>query len=263
MEPLASTKNPRIKAVCELQEKSRERRKQGLFVVEGLREITLAIDAGYIVDTLFYCAGIAVAQQFVARPGLPISATPVTAEVFEKIAYREHSDGLLGVFRARPHSLAELCVSDNPFIIVVEAVEKPGNLGAILRTADAAKADAIIVCDPLTDIYNPNVIRSGIGCVFTQQIAVAASADAVAWLRSRNIALYAAALTAAEWYHQVDFTQPAAVVMGTEADGLSPYWLQQADACIKIPMRGQIDSLNVSVATAVITFEAMRQRNFR
>ena len=144
----------------------------------------------------------------------------------------------------------------------MEAVEKPGNLGAILRTADAAPADAVIVCDPHTDIYNPNVVRSSIGCLFTVQTAVCSNQEALDFLKKKNIHAYAAELNAAEFYQNVDFSHPSAIIMGTEADGLSSFWLKHADSRIKIPMRGKIDSLNVSVSTAILTFEAMRQRDF-
>jgi TrmH family RNA methyltransferase len=263
VEKITSLQNPRVKAVRELQEKSRERRKQLLFVVEGLREISLALEAGYRFDTLFYWDDLPVARAFVQRTENTLPAIPVSKEVFEKMAYREHSDGLLAVVHAQSHSLEALETGENPLIIVVEAVEKPGNLGAILRTADAAKATALIVCDPLTDIYNPNIIRSSIGCLFTQQIAVADSPGVLHWLRQQHILAYAAELQAAQWYHETDFTQACALILGTEASGLSSFWLQHADARLKIPMRGKIDSLNVSVSAAILTFEAMRQRNFR
>jgi TrmH family RNA methyltransferase len=146
---------------------------------------------------------------------------------------------------------------------VLEAVEKPGNLGAILRTADAAAVDAVIVCDPLCDLYNPNVVRSSVGCLFTVQTAVCSSQQALDWMRRHKINILAAELQASQWYHQTDMRLSTAIVMGTEADGLSSFWLNNADERIKIPMRGYIDSLNVSVSTAVLCFEAMRQRGFR
>ena len=164
--------------------------------------------------------------------------------------------------KPKQHSLVDLSIKNNPFIIILEAVEKPGNLGAILRTADAAQVDAVIVCDPQTDVYNPNAIRSSVGCIFTVPVAVCSSTEALAWLKQQGITSYAAELQASEWYQDVNYTTPSAIVMGTEADGLTDFWLNNADKRIKIPMRGKIDSLNVSVSTAVITFEAMRQRGF-
>ena len=259
---IISAKNIRIKAFCELREKSRERRRQGLFVVEGTREITLAIEAGYQFTALYFCAEMPTAAAFAESVGKAVPVQAVSREAFEKMACREHSDGLLAVAAARNTTFDELQLSRNPFIIIVEAVEKPGNLGAILRTADAAKADAVVVCDPLTDIYNPNVIRSSLGCLFTQQTVVAGAAETAAWLHAQRITSYAAELNATQWYHETDFARPCAIVLGTEAGGLSPYWLQQAGARIKIPMRGRVDSLNVSVSAAILAFEAMRQRGF-
>ena len=259
---ITSTRNSRIGDVLELQEKSRERRTQGLFVVEGLREITLALSSGHTIETLFVCENLGGFERFKAAYDLPKHVYMVTAEVFAKMAYRENSDGLLAVVPARNLKLVDVRLSTNPFVIVLESVEKPGNLGAVLRTADAANVDAVVICDPLTDLYNPNVIRSSVGCIFTQQVAACSSEDALQWLHANGIKTFAAELQAAQWYHETDFTQPSAIVMGTEAAGLTDFWLQQADTRIKIPMRGKIDSLNVSVSTAVLTFEAMRQRGF-
>jgi TrmH family RNA methyltransferase len=187
----------------------------------------------------------------------------VSLPVFQKMAYREHSDGILALVRTKSHTLGDLNLSNNPFVIVLEAVEKPGNLGAILRTADAAGADAVIICDPLTDVYNPNVIRSSVGCVFTVPLAVATGSDVFSFLKENEMQIFAAELQASRWYQDTDFTRPSAIIMGTEADGLTDFWIENADARIKIPMRGIIDSLNVSVSTAVLTFEAMRQRGFQ
>ena len=184
----------------------------------------------------------------------------ITPQVFQKVSYRTSSDGLIAVARPKSHCLSDIQLSDNPFVIILESVEKPGNLGAILRSADAAAVDAVIVCDPQTDIYNPNVVRSSVGGLFSVQTAVCTSDEAMAWLNQNKIASYAAELEAAEWYQDIDFRGPSAIVMGTEAEGLTNSWLNYATKRIKIPMRGKIDSLNVSVSTAVLTFEAMRQR---
>ncbi|MND45599.1 23S rRNA (guanosine-2'-O-)-methyltransferase RlmB [compost metagenome] len=186
----------------------------------------------------------------------------ISKDVFDKIAYREGSDGLIIVAEPKYLTLETLALSPNPFLIILEAVEKPGNLGAILRTADASQADAVIVCDPRTDIYNPNAIRSSVGCVFTTQIVASTNEEVLAWLRSKGITSYAAALTATEFYHETDMAKPCAIVMGTEATGLTDHWLSGANKQIKIPMRGKIDSLNVSTSTAILAFEAMRQRGF-
>ena len=178
------------------------------------------------------------------------------------MAYREGSDGILTLAKPKSHALENLSLEEDPFIIVLESVEKPGNLGAVLRTADAAKVSAVVICDPATDLYNPNTIRSSVGCAFTVPIAICTSEEALSYLKSKKIKTFAAELGASQWYHETDFTKGSAIIMGTEADGLTNFWLENADARIKIPMRGEIDSLNVSVSTAVITFEAMRQRGF-
>jgi len=263
VDPVTSLKNPKVANVVMLKEKPRERREQGLFVVEGAHEINLAVMSGFRLDALFVCDAVSGGALFARSLPESVSVFPVSSAVFAKMAYRENSDGLIAVMQAQTLPLDEVQLSANPFVIVLESVEKPGNLGAVLRTADAADADAVIVCDPHTDLFNPNVIRSSIGCVFTQQVAVCSSAEALRWLRACSISIYAAELEAAQWYHNTDFTPPSAIVMGTEKSGLTPFWLTHADARIKIPMRGKIDSLNVSVSAAVLTFEAMRQRGFK
>lgn len=264
MEIISSLQNPKIKNLVRLQTKAKERHEQQLVVVEGARELFIAMSNHYQPKAVYLC------PEFYAKSDYPqlLQQIPaslqvqLTPDVFRKVAYREASDGVLALLAAKPHQLSDLQLSDNPFVIILEAVEKPGNLGAILRTADAAKADAVIVCDPHTDVYNPNVVRSSIGCLFSVPVAVATSEQTLAWLHAHGIKSYAAELQASNWYHLNDYTQPSAIVMGTEADGLSRFWLDHADARIKIPMRGLIDSLNVSVSTAVLTFEAMRQRGF-
>ncbi|GHV20860.1 rRNA methyltransferase [Bacteroidia bacterium] len=265
MEKIASLQNSRIKQIGKLQTKARERKSAGLFVIEGAREISLAIEGDYSIESVLICRELFSKSDY---PNLLKRIQPnlqfeVSEAVFEKIAYREGSDGLLALAKPKSHHLNDLRLPENPFIIVLEAVEKPGNLGAILRTADASRANAVVVCDPLTDIYNPNIVRSSVGCLFTVPIAVCSNTEALEFMRSGKIKTYAAELNAAQWYHETDFTLPSAIIMGTEADGLTEFWLKNADARIKIPMRGKIDSLNVSVSTAVITFEAMRQRRFK
>lgn len=264
MEPISSLQNTRIKNIQKLTSKSRERKEQQLFVTEGARELSLALAGKYAVDSVFVCPGLFEKTDYPeVLKGIESQIIyEVTEPVFRKIAYREGSDGLIALLKPQDHSLEALKLPDNPFIIIVESVEKPGNLGAILRTADAAHADAVIICDPLTDIYNPNVIRSSVGCLFTVPVGVSTNEETLRFLKANGIRSFAAELTAASWYHEADFTAASAIVMGTEADGLTDFWLHNADARIKIPMRGAIDSLNVSVSTAILTFEAMRQRGF-
>jgi len=263
MEKITSLQNPKIKNIVKLS-KAKERKSQNLFIIEGARELSLALSAGYEVDSVFVCPELFIKTDYpLVLKSIPANQQyEVTEAVFEKIAYREGSDGLLTLAKPKNHTLADLKLSENPFLIILESVEKPGNLGAVLRTIDAAQADAVIVCDPATDIYNPNAIRSSVGCTFTVQTAVCSSQEALEYLHKRGIKSYAAELQASQWYQDTDFTHPSAIVMGTEADGLTNFWLDNADNRIKIPMRGKIDSLNVSVSTAILTFEAMRQRGF-
>ena len=263
MEKIFSLQNPRVKSFVQLSTKSRDRKKQNRFVMEGIREIKLAFDAGYVPDSLFVCRERIQedVMEWVLNLPASVDKIEVTPEVFNKMAYRETTGGLLAVSEFKQHTLSALVLDNNPFIIILESVEKPGNLGAVLRTADAAGASAVIICDPLTDLYNPNVIRSSVGCIFSVPLAVASPAETLAWLKERNISLYAAELNATGFYHDTDFTGPSAIIMGTESDGLTDFWIKNASAGIKIPMNGKIDSLNVSVSTAIITYEAMRQRN--
>jgi TrmH family RNA methyltransferase len=256
IETITSLQNSRIKNVVHLREKPRERSRQMLFTVEGRREINMAVLGGYEIESLFVC------PDFGERNGFPAKYVyEVSRKVFGKIACREDSDGFLALMKMKCNSLHDINISCSPFIIVLEAVEKPGNLGAILRTADAANVDAVIVCDPKSDIYNPNVIRSSLGCVFTVNTLACTSEEAFEWLKKNNITVYAAELESSQWYYNENYTGASAIVMGTESTGLSSFWLNSADKRIKIPMKGSVDSLNVSVSTAIITFEAMRQRN--
>lgn len=263
MEQITSIHNPRVKQIVQLS-KARERKEQGLVVVEGAREIGLALDAGHEPHMVYVCPEIFGKSEYpkLLDRIVPSRIMEFSQTVFEKVAYREGSDGLLALLKPKGHQLDQIKLKENPFIIILESVEKPGNLGAILRTADAAKVDAVIICDPLTDLYNPNAIRSSVGCIFTVQVAACTSSDCLDWMKTHRIRSYAAELRASDWYHECDFKGPSAIIMGTEADGLTDFWLSNADKRIKIPMRGVIDSLNVSVSTAVLTFEAMRQRGF-
>jgi len=264
MEKIKSQQNNRIKNIQKLFTKSKERKEQNLFVIEGARELHLALTSSYLLDSVFICSELFSETDYpeIKSEIHSTNIFEVTLPIFQKIAYREHSDGILALAEPKSHTLNDLNLPDNPFIIVLESVEKPGNLGAILRTADAAKVDAVIVCDPLTDVYNPNVIRSSVGCVFTVPMAISTQFGTFSFLKENRIRILAAELQASQWYQDTDFTQACALIMGTEADGLSRFWIDSADARIKIPMRGKIDSLNVSVSTAVLTFEAMRQRGF-
>lgn len=258
---ISSTQNPKIKSLLAL-EKPRERRKQQQFLIEGKKEIKIALEAGYKIGNLFYCEELISLSELYSLNLSERFLIRVTKEVFDKMAVRENSGGIIAVAEMKAHRLEDVKLSKNPLVLVLESVEKPGNLGAILRTADAAGVDAVIICDPQTDFYNPNVIRSSVGCVFTTQTASASSEETIAWLKKNNIAIYCTYLKASEHYDRVDYSKPASIIMGTEATGLSDVWVKNATKNIIIPMGGKIDSMNVSTATAVVVFEAKRQRGF-
>ncbi len=260
-EIIVSTSNPRIKNVIKLKEKSSERKAQNLIVVEGAREILRARENNFEIKTLFVCDIVNQKRHKEILSNIH-HLVRVSKEVFEKIAYRENSDGLLALVIPKHIRLSDLKLSANPLLIILESVEKPGNLGAIARTADGAGVDAVIVCDAKTDIYNPNSVRASIGCVFSKQVVVASSEEVQKFLKEKNITPYAAALTAKKNYTEADFTKPCALVFGTEAQGLSQTWLSSAEQ-IKIPMLGKVDSLNVSASCAVMVYEAVRQRKIK
>lgn len=253
---ISSVQNARIKHVVALQQKSSLRREEGLFVVEGQREIEHCIACGYEVVELFVLNTIDYSGS--------IAPTFVTPQVYEKMAYRGSTEGIIAVVRCKEHSLLTLCSSlsakTRPLIVVLESVEKPGNLGAILRTAEAAKVDAVIVCDPLTDLYNPNLIRASIGGVFCVPVAVCTSGECIAFLKEHGVRILTAQLQDSYEYYDYDMRHATAIVMGTESTGLTDQWREAADAHIRIPMLGRLDSLNVSVSAAILMYEAVRQR---
>lgn len=253
---ITSTRNPRIKNLLALQQKSAERRRAGLFVVEGRRELEHCLEAGYEVVELYVCP-----ELLPADVRFPDSAVQVISPaVYERIAYRGTTEGVVAVVRTRRLTLSDLQLSPNPLIVVLESVEKPGNLGAILRSADAAGADAVVVCDPLTDLYNPNLIRASIGAIFTVPTVACSSAECIGYLKERDIQILTAQLQDSHPYYDTDMRQPTAIVMGTESTGLTDQWRQAATAHIRIPMLGRLDSLNVSVSSAILLYEAVRQR---
>lgn len=261
---ITSTQNPAIKTILLLQEKPRARKENNLIVIEGIREVRLALFAGFEITTIYYCPAVMGDEMLDELSTIPEKdRIEVSEMVFSKIAYREGSGGMIALARPRILKLKDLLLGESPLILVLESVEKPGNLGALLRTADAANLDAVIVCDPQTDIFNPNAIRSSLGCIFTMPVVTASSQETIHWLREKKICTYGTALTATENYHESDFRIPSAIIMGSEAKGLSNTWLEQADKLIKIPMTGKIDSMNVSASAAIVVFEAKRQRSFR
>jgi TrmH family RNA methyltransferase len=261
---ITSRQNPKIKNTILLQ-KQRERRQQNIFVTEGLKEIEKAAKAGYEFETVFFCPKIISVEnleKYFPENGAK-QIYEVSREVFEKMAYRENSGGIIVLAKPPDHSIENLLLPENSLILVIESVEKPGNLGALYRTADAAGIDAVLICDPKTDLYNANSIRASLGCVFTIQTALTDSKTAVDFLKKRKIKIFTTYLQAAVPYHTVNFTQSSAIVIGTEATGISKIWVDEADQNIIIPMRGEVDSMNVSTSAAVVIFEACRQRNFK
>ncbi|RAV27752.1 TrmH family RNA methyltransferase [Sinomicrobium soli] len=267
MKTISSVQNPLVKQAVQLQEKARTRKSSGLFVLEGRRELSLALKGGFDITTVLVHEAICDPEEVAALwkdTGVPVpECIGISAGVYHKLAYRDTTEGVVAIARSRRHTLDTLRLhSKNPLILVAEAPEKPGNIGALLRTADAANADAVIIANPRTDLYNPNIIRSSVGCVFTGNIATGTTTEVIAFLKDRNIHMYGAALTASVPYHTVDFTGASAIVVGTEATGLSEEWLRGTDRNIVIPMEGEIDSMNVSVSAAILIFEAKRQRGF-
>lgn len=261
---ITSAQNPKIKKLLMLQQKSAERRKERLFVVEGVREFLHCVGVGYEADTLFYCPAILDqhpdAQQ-VYELTQRVRSFSVTEEVYAKIAYRESTEGLVAEMKVQEKTLQDLQLPENPLIMVLESVEKPGNLGAILRSGDASGVDAVVVCDPKTDLFNPNLIRSSIGAIFTVPCVACSSEECIAFLKQKGIRILTAQLQDSSLYYDTDMRQGTAIVMGTEATGLTNIWREAADAHIRIPMLGRLDSLNVSVSAAILLYEAVRQRN--
>ena len=254
---ITSLQNPRVKHIVRLRDDKRQRRQDGLMLVEGFDEIQLALAAGHRPRTLLS------SRELATRTIDGVSAENITVSraVFEKMSYRENPDGWLAVFPIPRVSLDDLTLSDAPLVIVAESVEKPGNLGAMLRTADAAHVDALLVCDPRVDLWNPNVVRASRGAVFSVPAVECDNASALEWLKRHQIRVLAATPAAETLYWDVNLREPVAIAVGTEDEGLSDFWMSHADLKVRIPMLGRVNSLNVSVSTALIVYEAVRQRN--
>ena len=259
---ITSTQNPRIKRLLSLQQKAGERRRAGLFVAEGLRELSHCCEGGFVAEEIYFCPSLLQgdAANFLDKWAAEAVWHQVSPEVYGRIAYRGTTEGVVAVIRERKLTLDDLQLRENPLFVVLESVEKPGNLGAVLRSADAAGADAVLIGDPLTDLYNPNLIRASIGAVFTVPVVAAPSAQLISFLQERNIQILTAQLQDSSLYYETDMRRGIAIVMGTESTGLTQQWRLAADAHIRIPMLGRLDSLNVSVSAAILLFEAVRQR---
>lgn len=261
---ITSTQNPYIKNVALLVHKARERRPRGLFVAEGFREVELALRNGFRAEALFFDEGLTDESRIEELAALAGEPRPelirVNKAVFEKIAYRTSVANVVGLFQLRERTFNDIRLTHAPLLLVVEHVEKPGNLGAMLRTADAAGVHGVIVCDPRTDIFNPNTIRASLGAVFSVPVVATDNETTLQWLRQNHIRVIATSLEASRPLYDCDLTKPTALVLGAESEGISEFWQQHADERVIIPMSGQVDSLNVSASAAVVLFEAVRQR---
>ena len=244
-----------------LQEKAKARKQSGTFLIEGKREIQIALKGGYEMETILFLPEI-ISEKETHNLSRTAELIEISKEVYQKLAYRDTTEGILAVAKSKSLQLSDLKLSKNPLILVAEAPEKPGNIGALLRTADAANLDAVIIANPKSDLYNPNIVRSSVGCLFTNQIATGTTTEIIAFLKERKIDIYCATLQNSTSYHTQDYTNPTALVVGTEATGLTQEWRDAATQNIIIPMQGEIDSMNVSVAAAILIFEAKRQRGF-
>ncbi len=253
---ITSLQNPRVKHIVRLRDDKKTRNEDGLMLVEGYDEIQLARAAGHTPQTILF--GPELASRSLTDSS--VETLTVSRAVFQKISYRENPDGWMAIFPIPQTSLNDLTLRANPLVVVAESIEKPGNLGAILRTADAAGVDALLVCDARVDVWNPNVVRASRGAAFSVPIVACANDEALKWLKGGAMRVAAASPSANENYSDVDLKSPVAVVVGTEDEGLSNFWMANADVKVKIPMMGKVNSLNVSVSTALILYEAVRQR---
>jgi len=261
MKHITSVQNPYIKSLVLLQEKAKARNQSGTFLIEGKREIEIAMKGGYEMETILFLPEL-ISETEANKLSQSTDLIEISQEVYKKLAYRDTTEGILAVAKTKSLQLSDLKLSENPLILVAEAPEKPGNIGALLRTADAANLDAVIIANPKSDLYNPNIVRSSVGCLFTNQIATGTTDEIISFLKERKINIYCATLQNSTSYHTQDYTTPTALVVGTEATGLTDEWRNAATQNIIIPMQGEIDSMNVSVAAAILIFEAKRQRGF-
>jgi len=260
-----SSRHNDVIELIRLLENARNRKKNKLFIIEGLRELKLAVQGGYDIKKIVFSAS-GMSEQEISDYLLELNISHIPCfladqKLFQTIAYREEIKNVVAVAAMKTLALDRLSLSNNPLILVLENIEKPGNLGAILRSCDAAAVDAVIITDSQTDIYNPNVVRSSLGTLFTNQVAVSNSTELINFLEEKNVNIYITTPYTDKIYTQTDFRTSAAVVMGSEAFGLSEIWMKSKGVKILIPMKGKVDSLNVSVSAAIIIYEAVRQRS--
>lgn len=262
MKQITSIQNPLVKSLVQLQEKAKARKQSGTFLIEGKREIELAIKGNYELEIILFLPELISKEEITQLGQNSVELIEINKDVYQKLAYRDTTEGILAVAKTKSLALSDLKLPKNPLILVMESIEKPGNIGAMLRTCDAANIDAVIIANPKTDLYNPNIVRSSVGCLFTNQIATGTTEEVIKFLQHHNIAIFGATLQNSNSYHTQDYTVPTALVVGTEATGLTQAWRDNATQNIIIPMQGAIDSMNVSVASAILLFEAKRQRGF-
>ena len=263
MTTITSLQNPRVKDAVRLRDR-RHREKQGRILIDGARELALAVEAGVRLVELFVCEPLLKSQQakrVVAElSGSAVEVLQVSEPVLGKLAFGDRAEGLLGVATTPQRGLRDLVLPDNPLVAVLEGVQKPGNLGAVVRSADAAGLDAVIVADGRTDLFNPNAIRASLGTLFTMPLASAGSRETLDWLGGQGLSIFAARVEASVAYTEADYRGPAAIVLGSEARGLTDAWVADQVTTVGLPMLGSADSLNVSATAAVLFYEALRQR---
>ncbi|MBN1763899.1 MAG: RNA methyltransferase [Sedimentisphaerales bacterium] len=268
---LSSTQNPLIKRIVSLKNR-KERRQEGVFLIEGEKEVLLALAGGVSLEILVYCPELiknntelntveAIEQRYKRHPDISITLVEVTPRVYARIAYRDKVEGLVAVACTPERTIEECVLPDNPLLLIVDGIEKPGNLGALLRTADGAGVDAVFVCGDCIDLYNPNVVRASLGALFTVNIFQMQSGEMIAWLKRKKFNIILSTPAGDQDYSSQDYTGPTAIVLGSEDKGISEQWLQLEARTVRIPMQGRMDSLNVSASGAVLVYEAVRQRS--
>jgi TrmH family RNA methyltransferase len=260
---IASLHNPRVKQAARLRD-HRQRQKEQLILIDGARELARAIAAGVALREVFVYPELCRCEEsrrlLELLPGSGGQRLDVSQAVFAKLAFGQRAEGVVGVAAAPRRRLEDLVLPADPLVVVLEGVEKPGNVGAVLRSADGAGVSALVAADPRTDLFNPNVIRASLGTIFSMPVAAAAPADVLAWLRGRGLQILAARVEGSVSYTEVDYRRPTAIVLGSEAQGLTPLWNGGDVRAVRLPMLGVADSLNVSAAAAVLFYEALRQR---
>lgn len=258
MKEIISTQNQLVKSIVELKYKASKRKELGLCIIEGQKEIAIAIASGIEIEKLLLEKNLVNIDTRLRESAKEVYEC--STEVMEKIAIRDVKSSIIAVAKAKYLKLADVVLSSKPFVLILENIEKPGNLGSLFRTADAANVDVILCTDMQTDIYNHNVVRNSLGCVFSKQIVSCTNQEALDFCQKHNVQIYPTYLHTEKYYYQEDFTQPAAILFGTESTGISEFWASHADHFIKIPMLGKIDSMNVSNSASILLYEVVRQR---